>query len=110
MRPGLKGGLQMLRLVANNGQCMAGPAENNAPAAQASIEDELRAEAIAIEAWHGKNAYSDFLLRHGQRQGNRWKPATAFNKRRTRGASRDQEAEEGLVGTLRGDPKALRSA
>ncbi|MEY9590993.1 hypothetical protein ABIA06_003284 [Bradyrhizobium yuanmingense] len=27
----------------------------------------LLAEATVIEAWHGKNAYSDFLIKHGHR-------------------------------------------
>jgi hypothetical protein len=29
--------------------------------------DELRAEAEALEAWHGPNAYSNYLRKHGRR-------------------------------------------
>ena len=36
-------------------------------AARLHAAAELRAEAFAIEGYHGKNAYSDFLLKHGAR-------------------------------------------
>jgi hypothetical protein len=36
-------------------------------AARVADADDLRAEAAAIEGWYGKNAYSDFLTKHGAR-------------------------------------------
>jgi hypothetical protein len=35
--------------------------------AQLRSEAALRAEAVAIEAWHGKNPYSDFLFKYCRR-------------------------------------------
>jgi hypothetical protein len=34
---------------------------------RAQAEEDIRAEAAAVEAWYGNNPYSTFLLKHGQR-------------------------------------------
>jgi hypothetical protein len=53
-----------LRLIESKDRTVLGFGEATAKLRAAS---ELRAEALAIEACHGKNAYSDFLRKHGAR-------------------------------------------
>jgi hypothetical protein len=53
----------MLRLIEKADSVIA----FDAAAASADARDLLRAEAAEIEAWYGKNAYSDYLSEHGRR-------------------------------------------
>ena len=53
----------MLRLVTSSGEAPARTSESISP----SSPGELAAEAEAIQAWHGRNAYSSFLIKNGTR-------------------------------------------
>jgi len=60
---GERGGLRLIENVDTDANVVS--FEEISERAQA--EADLRAEAAAIEACYGKNAYSDFLLQHGRR-------------------------------------------
>ena len=53
-----------LRVISGADRSVVGFGEARAELRAAA---ELRAEALAIEGWYGKNAYSDFLLRYCRR-------------------------------------------
>lgn len=93
----------MLRLVETVSEVVS----LNEAAAKAELREALRAEAAEIEAGLGKNAYSEFLLRHGQRP-DRKQAATLGQLMGTRVKASDGSMQPQCSKIERDDARAVR--